>query len=457
MDEGHRHNWRYVLKKISLAFLVFFVFAVGIPLLIGTVLGIDSSLVLAQVTSVFMLQAVAPSIGMAIGLSAPLILTFMACFALGITVALIMICEGLAASSRRITRWVEKMKTMTDKHPIMQKYGPIGCFFVVWTPGIGLWGTPVLAWALKWKRVPSIFFTVTGFVVAAVIFMVFASRINEVLLFIANVGVLIFIVTCMVATGLSLSIQGIRGVVHNFRPLFIFAIAANFILVPIAGYLIVLGFSLPADVATGILLITTASGSSFLPLVRQVGKGQLVTAGVLAAILSVLSVLYIPLVLPSLLPAGTHADPVIIVAILLLLLLLPLVMAIFIRSKREAQAIRYTPWLSKISYIAFAASFIAVLIVYYREMPEMVGTGGFFAAILLILVAFGIGMLLGGRDSKIRAVLGYGTAQRNYAIAAVIAALAFTDRTILIMVLLTALLGLLLLWIFGRISPADPA
>ena len=449
MDDETGSSRRDILKKISTAFLMFVAIGVAIPLIIGALAGISSSQVFTMITSTLVLQAAAPPVGLAMGLSTPAILMIMGCFALGIILAIFGICDSLAASSKRVRGWIDRLKKTTDKHPSIQKYGAISCVFIAWIPGVGLYGTPVIAWIMKWKRVPSIIFTVAGFLVAAIFVLFFASRINEVLLFVATVGVLIFIITSMFTVGLSLTIPQVLAPLKN-KKIVILALVANFILVPLVAYLLVNGLLLPQGIAIGMILVGLAAGSPFLPRIVHVGEENRVFAGALAVILMVLTAFLLPFALPFLVPAGVTVDLAWIFAVLVLLMLIPFGIALLLRSKKEAGAIQYAPWLSKISYIAFIATFVAVLLVYYRELPAMIGTGGAIAAVLFILVAFAIGYLFGWSDTGTRSVLGFGTAQRNLAIAAVVASLGFTDRSVLIMVLTAGVIGLLLLWILGR-------
>ena len=72
-----------------------------------------------------------------------------------------------------------------------------------------------------------------------------------------------------------------------------------------------------------------------------------------------------------------------------------------------------------------------------------------FAAIILLLLAFGIGWLFGGSPGM-KKVLAFGTAQRNLAIAGVIAVLGFTDHSILVMVMVTGVIGMIMLIFFGK-------
>jgi predicted Na+-dependent transporter len=449
MDEEAGSSKREILKKISMAFLMFMVFGVGIPLFIGALVGISSAEVFTMITSTLVLQAAAPPIGLAMGLSPAAILVIMGFFALGILLAIFAICDSLAASSKRVRGWIDRLKIKTDKYPAIQKYGAISCMCIAWIPGVGLYGTPVIAWIMKWKRVPSIIFTLTGFLIAAIFVLFFASRINEVLLFVATVGVLIFIITSMFTLGFSLTIPQILESMQH-KKIIILALVTNFILVPLVAYLVVNGLPLPQGIAIGMILTGLAAGSPFLPRIVQVGNENRVLAGALAVILMILTAFYLPLVLPLLVPSGVAVDPARIFVVLVLLMLVPLGIALFIRSKKEARAVRLTPWLSKISYIAFIASFVAVLLVYYQEIPDMIGTGGTIAAVIFILAAFAIGYICGWGSTGTRSVLAFGTAQRNLAVAAVIASLGFAERSVLIMVLTMGVIGLLLLWVIGR-------
>jgi predicted Na+-dependent transporter len=449
MDDMGPRTRRIVITKLSKAVLIFIGFAMVIPLVIGAVYGISSSLILTLITSTFVLQAAAPPVGMAIGLSPAVIIMVMACFAIGIVAAIFEICEGLSASSAYVRKWIDKIGKISDKHPSIKKYGAISCCFIAWIPGVGLYGTPVIAWILKWKRLPSIIFTVTGFVIASVFVLFFASKINEVLLFASYTGIIIFSVTSMLALGFSIPRTVIPGPLQE-KKLVLLLLIANFVLVPLAAYLLATGLHLPQGLSIGLVLMAAAAGVPFLPRIVQVGGDNYSNAGVIALFLTVLSVVYIPFIIYALLPGVTFDLPVIVLA-LVLLLIIPLLAGLLARSRKEESAIRFGPWLSKISYAAVIVSFGAVFWVYFHELKEMVGSAGFFAAIVLILVAFGIGWIFGGKDPVKSKVLAFGTAQRNLAIAGVVAVLGFTDHSVLVMVMVIGVTGMVLLVLFGKL------
>ena len=243
---------------------MFIGFAVVVPLAIGAVSAIDSAQVLTLITSTFVLQAAAPPIGLAIGLSPAAILLIMACFAIGIVMAIFEVCDGLAASSERVRKWIDKLGKITDKYPVIKKYGAISCLFIAWIPGVGVYGTPVIAWVLKWKRLPSVIFTVIGFVIAAFFVLFFASKINELLLFASYAAVIIFAITSMLALGFSFPMKDIPGPLQG-KKLVLLLLIANFILVPLAAYLLVTGLKLPEGLSIGLVLMGAAAGVPFLP------------------------------------------------------------------------------------------------------------------------------------------------------------------------------------------------
>lgn len=187
-------SWE-VLRKISRAFIFFFVFAVAFPLVLGALYGVPAGSILSLIASTALLQAAAPPLGLALGLTPTGIVIIMAFFAVGIVIAILEICQSLAMSSQRVNSWIDKVGKKMDKYPAIKKYGAISCIAIAWIPGIGLYGTPIIAWILGWKRIPAIVFTTVGFVIASVFVLFFASRltIDQILII-----VVIVVLACIV-------------------------------------------------------------------------------------------------------------------------------------------------------------------------------------------------------------------------------------------------------------------
>lgn len=159
--------FRQMLK--ALFYIVFF--GIAIPLLIGIIAGIPESQIIAMVSSTFLLQATASPVGVALGLSPTVILVVMTSFALGMVLGILEICDTFAQTSEKVRNWLKKVENKMQKAQVIYKYGSVSCMFISWIPGLGLYSTPVIAWLFRWKRLPSAFFTVLGFFLVSVFFL----------------------------------------------------------------------------------------------------------------------------------------------------------------------------------------------------------------------------------------------------------------------------------------------
>jgi predicted Na+-dependent transporter len=438
---------RVALMSISRALLFFFALAVGIPLILGYLSGLPPAQILTLVTSTFILQAAAPPVGLAMGLSTGAILVIMACFALGIVLAIMEICEGLAATSPRMKRWIGNIEKKTQKYPWIQKYGPITCIGIAWIPGVGLYGTPIIAFILGWKKIPSVLFTVIGFLVASIFVIFFANRIQQVFQFAGTVGIILLAIISMLAIGFSLTLPEMHDSLQN-RKLLAFSLIANFILVPAMAYLLARILNLSPGLTIGLILVGTAAGSSVLLKLAEVGKGDLDYAKGLMFLLSILSIIYIPLVFPQLI-GSTPVNSLNIALLLLLLMLIPLLIGLYVRKERQEFAIRWAPRMSKIATVLLVVVIVVFLALYINEIAQIFRTGELFIiiaiAIIFLLIAFGFGYFLGGKDRSYQRVLGMGTSQRNIAAASAIAFFNFTDHLVILMVLFFGLISLILM------------
>lgn len=82
---------------------------------------------------------------------------------------------------------------------------------------------------------------------------------NEILTAIMNLSTLVFVVTGMLAMGLSLTIAQIVAPLRNAR-LVLLALLASFVLVPLLAYLIGLVIPLSDGLRVGLILVSTAAG-----------------------------------------------------------------------------------------------------------------------------------------------------------------------------------------------------
>ncbi|WP_440948083.1 bile acid:sodium symporter family protein [Methanosarcina sp. T3] len=268
--------------------------------------------------------------------------------------------------------------------------------------------------------------------------------------FLETIGVLatlIFVLTSMLGMGFSLTVPQILIPLRN-RKLVIFSLAANFVLVPLLALGVLFIFPLSKGLSIGLFLLGTSAGAPFLPKLAQVAKGDTAFAVGLMVLLMVVTIIYVPIVLPFLL-SGVSINPWDIAKSLILLMLLPLAISLFIRARYEEVADGLLPMMTQATNLSLLVLFVAFFVVYFSDLVNVIGTTAVMAAVVFLLVSFVIGYFLGGSDKSIRRVLALGTAQRNLSAALAISTLNFTDPDVMVMIMVVALAGLILLMFIG--------
>src|SRR3954470_9810269 len=203
------------------------------------------------------------------------------------------------------------------------------------------------------------------------------------------VALLVFVVSSMLAVGLSLTVGQILVPLRNAR-LVILALVANFALMPLAALLIARVLRLDQPLGVALLLLGAAAGAPFLPKLAGVARGNLAFAVGLMVLLMVLTVAYMPLVLPLLLE-GVSVDPLKIARSLLLLMLLPLGIGLAINAQlaRIAEKIRMP--LNRLSSLSLVLLIVLLLLTNIQNVISLFGTRGIVASILFLFAGTSIG------------------------------------------------------------------
>jgi len=260
---------------------------------------------------------------------------------------------------------------------------------------------------------------------------------------IAKIAGLLFVVTSMLAMGLSLTMAQIIQPLKNVR-LVILALLANFVLVPLLAYLILQVIPLDQSLEVGLIVLATAAGAPFLPKLVQGAKGNIAFGVGLMVLLMVVTIFYMPIVLPLMLQ-GVQVNPWDIAKSLIVLMLVPLAIGLLIKSHSPDAAAAYQPLMARISSLAILVLLVVGLGLNVSSILNLIGTGGMLALLLFIIGSFLIGFLLGGREAGDRSVMSLGTAQRNVSAAIVVTAQNFSGTDTLSFVLVGAILLLLIL------------
>ncbi len=264
---------------------------------------------------------------------------------------------------------------------------------------------------------------------------------------VADIAIAAFAIVSMLSVGLG---NSPRDVIRPLRhpPAVLRIVAANFVLVPALAWLVAKGLRLNDSLEIGIILVGAAAGAPVLIKLSEAAASRLdLTAALLVLVLPV-TVLYMPLVLPLLLP-GVDVPAMVVAVPLVLTMLVPLAAGLLGRARWPATAARVQPVMGRLATLALATLVIATVVANYRGIVD-VGWRGVVAAVIVILGAFVIGYALGSSRHR-REVLGLGTAQRNISAATIVASQSFDDPEAVVMVIVTSLIGLAVLFPIARV------
>ncbi len=269
---------------------------------------------------------------------------------------------------------------------------------------------------------------------------------------IGNYAIWFFVVTSIAAMGLNLTV---RDMITPWKKKGLLSISlfANFIAVPLFALLILRLIPLDPGLATGLLIVAAAAGAPSLPKAISIVKGDVAYAVGLTMILILVTILYMPIMLPHLI-GGVSIDQSSTALYLIVFMLIPLIITMALHAAAPTSAERVRPVISRISDL----SIIMVLIIYSFALfttdfavkaSAILGLWGIVVAVLFILGSFGIGYLMGGSDRRNSEVLAFGTGFRNISAALVVVTANFKDPQIMFMVLVIAIFGIIFMMLFG--------
>jgi len=263
----------------------------------------------------------------------------------------------------------------------------------------------------------------------------------------SSIVMLVFVLSSMITLGFGLTVRQIVEPLRSIR-LVALSLVANFVVMPVVAVLLAQGLWLAEPLRVGLVLLGAAAGAPFLPKLAQIARGNVAYSVGLMVMLIVVSIGYLPLLLPLLL-RGVTVDTLQIAKSLVLLMLLPLAGALAVNALLPKVAARLRPPLEIVSNVSVVLVFVLLLVVNIQGELSLFGTRGILAGILFVAAGYGSGWLLGGPRMDTRIVLGQGTSQRNIA-AAMVVGKSFSDPLVVVMVVVVATIGALMLLPYSR-------
>jgi BASS family bile acid:Na+ symporter len=247
----------------------------------------------------------------------------------------------------------------------------------------------------------------------------------------------------MLSMGLSLTTKQIVEPLKDTK-LVVLALVANFVLVPAIAYAITILLSLESSIGIGLILVSMAAGAPFLPKLVEVAKGNTPFSVGLMVLLMIVTIVYLPLVLPLVI-TGVEVNPLDIARSLIIMMLIPLAIGLFIKARYEDTAEKIRPTFASASNLAILVLIVLGVVLNFESMIALVGSRGLLAAVILVAGALLVGYLMGGKDRSIKSVMALGTGQRNISAALVVAAQNF-DADVITFVLVFSIIGFIVLF-----------
>jgi BASS family bile acid:Na+ symporter len=236
-------------------------------------------------------------------------------------------------------------------------------------------------------------------------------NLHQLLLDLPNWLVFAFVVVNMLALGMELTVRKIVDPLRDLR-LTAKALIASFVLVPLTAYFLVNNLRLEHGFALGLILLACSAGDPFVTKLTQSAKGDKPYSLAVMAMLSLVTVVYMPIVVPLLLP-GTKVDPVEIAKPLLVLIIVPLVVGLVVRARAAQFAHTWAPRLDRLASFLVYAAVILFAVVHYAAIAAAVGAHAILAACVLVSTGVVYGYLLGGPNQQHRGDLAINTAWRG--------------------------------------------
>jgi BASS family bile acid:Na+ symporter len=247
----------------------------------------------------------------------------------------------------------------------------------------------------------------------------------ETLEIVLNISIAVFIAGVLFSSGLEVTFEQVLRPLKN-GPVVARALIANLILTPVIVYGMSVWFPLERPFMIGVLLYGFAAGAPYTPKLVGAAAGDVPNSIAATMLLTILTIIYMPLVLPFLIPGATIgvwaiAKP------LLLQMFVPLVIGLAIRHFRDRLAAKMLKPANLVVNLSLIVFLVLAIVIHGDALSATIGTGVISSAIVLTVAAFAVGYLLGPGGKKGKVTLGLITTARNIGAAATIATANFKD------------------------------
>lgn len=259
----------------------------------------------------------------------------------------------------------------------------------------------------------------------------------------SDFSVFAYVVSGMLVVGMSERLGDVMAPLKDLRMVAV-ALAVNFVAAPLLAFLLTRIIPLQPAHAIGLLLLGGAAGAPFVPKLAEVAGGSLAYSVAVMVLLMVGSVVFMPVVLPFIVP-GLSADPLRIATPLVLLMMLPLAIGFTLSARWGRASECVLPFLRKASNVTFLLLLVLLVGLNIQSLYDTLGSFAIGTYVVFVIALVLLGYAVGGEDPRTRSVFGLASGQRNISAALVVAVESFNDPGIVVMLVIGAVAGLVVL------------
>jgi len=210
--------------------------------------------------------------------------------------------------------------------------------------------------------------------------------------------VFLFVLVNMFGLGLALTVSQISTPLKS-APIVVKALVTNFVLVPAIAYGLAKALELEHSLALMLVILSCSAGDPFTTKLTQSAKGDKAFSLAIMTMLSVGTIIFMPILLPILLP-GVSVNPIEIIKPLVVLILIPLVIGLILKVRFSTFAAKWAPIMDRLGTILIVIAVILFAVMHFEDISASFGSHTLLACFLLVISATFLGYFFGSSKQQ---------------------------------------------------------
>ncbi|WP_277631518.1 hypothetical protein [Atopococcus tabaci] len=211
------------------------------------------------------------------------------------------------------------------------------------------------------------------------------------------------------------------------------------------------------ELEIGLIIFSMAAGAPFLIKLTQYTEHDIALGASLLLVLVLATCLYVPIVLPLLMPE-ISVDGLQIFFTLVRQLIFPIILGMLLDKFAPKITDAIQPWVAKLGGITLYIVIIGILVGEAEGVIQIFGEGAILLSVVFVLIVTAIGFFMGGKNDidHLADVGAVGTGQRNTSACMIIASANFAHiPEVLLIITIANTLGIVMLIFIAKYLSQD--